>query len=193
VLCSILNTYVKEDWFSLCSHEQDLMLAPGLLVQGSRMLAERCTVVHYERLLEDPAAQMRRLCAALDVAFVPEMLEYGRQGRCNWHFGDQKVHQYTAPVGENAARWVQELARPQVWRLANDYLQALGRETVYQMGYSVEELQHILDARRPQRMRLWRTCPLAWLLMPPTIRGGVRGGARAVTHAGTRRFARMLS
>ena len=60
------------------------------------------------------------------------------------------------------------MQEPQRWRLTNDYLHLLGRDTVARLGYDYDELQRILDAERPRQWSLIRTYPLQWWLHPRT-------------------------
>jgi len=168
VLCSVLKTWIGGDWLRLYWFKHDLLEAPQLLLGARALLGERGVIVHYEQLVRDPEGEVQRICDRLRVEFVPEMIEYGRHDLPRWHFGDQQaIYQYTRPASENVGRWVQALGDPQIWRLANEYLQFLGQETVEQMGYSHEELQQVLEAQRPRRVRLWFTFSLAYLLGKP--------------------------
>jgi hypothetical protein len=169
VLCSILKTWIKQNWFLLDRYEHDLVRAPYLLLEGVELLGSQCVSVRYERLVSDPENETRRICNSLGVTFVPEMIEYGRHDiPPDWAFGDPTgVHQHVRPNADTAEKWLQALGDPQIWRLNYDYLRLLGRETVEQMGYSYEELSDILRKHRPARVRGWFTFSLAWLLSKP--------------------------
>lgn len=207
VLCSICETWVKADWLRLYRYKHDLIRAPRLLLEGAELLGNRGIVVHYEQLLTEPEIEVQRICGRLGVDFVPEMIKYGRHNLPRWHFGDQEaVYQFMRPVLQNAEKWVQALDDRQVWRLANEYLQLLGQETVQQMGYAYGELRQILRAHEPHRVHLWFTFSLAWLLEKPIedrrrwIRGIVRlkrslqrRGIVGTAVAGGRRVVHALS
>lgn len=168
VLCSVLKTWVKEDWFRLYLFKHDLIQAPRLLLEGVEFLGKRGVVVQYEQLVRDSETEVQRICNRVGVGFVPEMIEYGRSNLQHWRFGDQEeVYKHSRPASENLEKWWQALADPQVWRLANDYLQFLGQETVKQMGYPYEELWGALEAHRPRPFRLRFTFSLSYLLGRP--------------------------
>jgi hypothetical protein len=168
VLCSGLRTWTKERWLSLHNRKHDLTEAPRLLLAGIDMLGERGVVVHYEQLVRDPKDEVRRICDGLGVDFVPGMIEYGRHDLPRWQFGDQeKVYHHTRPASRNEEKWTQALGDPQIWRLAGDYLQLLGQETVEQMGYPYEKLLRVLETHRPHPVSLRFTFSLAWLLEKP--------------------------
>lgn len=165
VLCSILKIWVKGSWPLLYGYKNDLIRAPGLLCEGIRALGKQCVVVYYEKLVRNPESELQRICNTLGVEFLPKMITYGHHDLSNWSFGDQEgAHEYSRPAPENAEKWVQMLVHPQIWRLANEYLLFLGRETVDQMGYSYDELRQILEINRPPRVSQWSTFSLAWLL-----------------------------
>jgi hypothetical protein len=168
VLSSIFNTWAKGNGFLLNTWKHDLVQAPRLLLEGTQMLGEQALVVHYEQLVGDPASQIPGICRKLNVKFTVEMIEYSRHDLPRWRLGDQQeIYQHTRPVSQNAAKWVQALEDPQVWRLASDYLQFLGQETVAQMGYPYEQLSQVLEVHRPSSARLWLTSPLARLIEKP--------------------------
>lgn len=193
VLNSFLTRWIKGNWLGLNIHRRDLMWAPRLLRYGITLLGSQALVVHYEQLVADPLVESQKICAQLGLDFTPEMVEYGRAGLSHWLFGDeQEVYRQERPVPRFATRWMEELAHPQVWRFAHDYLNALGRNTVEQMGYSYDALAQVLEAHRPSSRRLWRTIPLAWALTPP-IEQGMRKGTCDLVSSGTRRLAVALS
>lgn len=171
VLCSVLQSWIKADWFRLYKFKHDLVQAPRLLLEGVKFLGERGTIVHYEHLVSNPESEVQRICERLEVDFVPEMIEYGRHGPKRWRFGDQdKVKHYTRPVSRDSEKWMKALINPQIWRLTNDYLQLLGQEIVEQMGCDYEKLGRIVEAHRPHRSRLWSKFPLYLVLKHPNER-----------------------
>lgn len=167
-LCSRLITWIKESWFAMYDGRYDLILAPRLLIEGIETLGERGVVIHYERLVNKPEKEVKGICSRVGVEFVPDMVDYGHHALPHWLFGDQGgVYQHTHPISQNVDKWKQSLVDPQIWRLLNDYLQLLGHETVRQMGYDYEGLQHQLEEHRPRQAHLKLTFSLAWLLKKP--------------------------
>lgn len=67
--------------------------------------------VHYEQLVQQPEADMRRVCDLLGLPFEPGMIEYGEHAFESRGLGDPiGVGQHTRPVTESVDRWADELA-----------------------------------------------------------------------------------
>ncbi len=193
VFASVLDRWIQGDWLKLHIFAHDLLEAPRLLVRGSEQLGDRRVIVRYKPLVENPGAEVQRICAAMGMAFVPEMIHYGRTELPRWRLGDEgEIYQQERPTDRNVSKWIQGLEHPQVWRFTSDYLHALGRETIEQMGFSYDDCQRILVARRPSRLSLKGTLPLSLVLRRP-IDGGVRHGGRKLLDTTKRRVAFALS
>lgn len=168
VLCSIVNTWAKKDWFFLHQCRSDLVRAPQLLLEGIDLIGKRCLIVQYENILLNPEDEISKICHKLDIDFSQDIINYGPSEVNPWKLGDDtNVYENTKPNAKNLGKWISQLDSPQVWRVVNDYLQLLGKNTVEKMGYSYEELQNILDERRPHPFKLRRTLPLQWFLKKP--------------------------
>lgn len=168
VLCSVLKTWVKENWFSLYGFKHDMIRAPHFLLNGTEILGDRCIIVHYEQLVKEAHNEIKGICEQLEIDFMPEMIEYGYNNLPRWQSGDQQsVYQNIRPSLQNMNKWKQTLQDPQIWRLSNDYLQLLGRETVEKMGYPYDELRQALETSRSRKVHLRLTFPLSWLIDKP--------------------------
>jgi Sulfotransferase family len=192
VLNSILNTWINGQWLELHSFSNDLLQAPRLLLEGIDLMGQKGFVVQYEKLVEEPISQVRKLCAWLEIDYVPEMIEYGQGQLPKWNSGDpHEVYRHARPIQQHATKWMGSLSDPQVWRFTRDYLHALRRETMERLGYPYDELEQVIDARRPTAKRLWPTLPLAWALKQP-IEQGMRKGIREMVDTGARKLAFRL-
>ena len=161
VLCSIITTWTNQNLFLLYRHKSDLIYAPNLLIEGINLMKNQCIVVHYEKLLIDPEMEIREICKKLEVKFTKKIIEYGKHNFSHWHFGDKKnIYKQFKPISQNIDKWEEQLVRPQVWRLVNDYLQLLGPHIFEQMGYSYAESLDILAKYRPNKIRLIFTLPM---------------------------------
>jgi Sulfotransferase family len=172
VMCSILSTWVNENWFKLHMYKDDLLKAPQLLLEGIEQLGDRCLILRYEELLTNPDTEIRRICEKLNLHFSDEMIDYGLKTfprryikDSNKFFGDSKsIDRYQKPNVQNLDRWIEQLSDPQVWRIINDYLVFLGPKTIQAMGYSYEELSQTLEQYHPSVSELRLTFSLFWLL-----------------------------
>jgi hypothetical protein len=127
--------------------------------------APNVLAVRYEELVKDPKAEVARICAWLAIDFVPEIIQYAESGIPRWTLGDQQdVYRFSGPSPDGLDKWLLGVHEPQMWRLATDYLEFLGRDNVRGMGYDYEALKETLERRRPSKPRLWFTSPMAELL-----------------------------
>lgn len=172
VLCSIFNTWVKQDWLRFPYYQYDLLDAPRLMQTGIELLGEKSLVVAYENLLANPETEMKKICDRLQIDFLPDAIAYKTDSSPQKGFGykDQKTSAYQSgkPNSQNTDKWIEELKDPQLWRLANDYLAILGRDAIAQMGYCYDTLQQQVDSQRPSRYQQWQTLPFSWFLNPST-------------------------
>lgn len=165
VLSSIQRTWVRERWLLFHKRKMDLLEAPGLLLEGVDKLGDRCTVVHFEQLIKDPETEVERICTDLGIEFLPDVIEYGSFNDPSWKHGDKEgIGQHVKPIPENAESWVQDLQDPQIWRLASDYIQTLGKNVFNQMGYSFDDIYRTMNDRKPNAISLSLTYP-SWLLL----------------------------
>ena len=168
VLSSICMREPQEDWSLLSLYKHDLIQAPFLLLEGQQILGDRCLVLHYEKIILNPEKEFQRICQTMGLKFFPEMIEYGINNSTKWQFGDQElVYQKTRPEPQNLDKWILSLENPQIWQAANDYLEFLGLEIVYQMGYSYRQLRKTLDVNRPKEVDWAKISSVEWLKRKP--------------------------
>lgn len=147
VLSSILNTWVKGHWVLLARYRDDLIVAPGRLLAGIELLGDRAIVVRYESLVDEPAIQVKSICARLDLDYRPNMLEYGSGDRPEGGMGDPTgVNKHTQPTTGSLERWLELGETSQTRHLAENYLQALGPDLLTALGYDYAELEARLQA-----------------------------------------------
>ncbi|HEY9660175.1 MAG TPA: sulfotransferase, partial [Allocoleopsis sp.] len=155
ILCSILSTFVQENWWTIQYYQGDLLRAPGLIAQGMLKLQDNSQdnsmVLRYEALLTHPEHEIQRVCRFLDLPFNAEIIYYGEQGAERWQFGDQTlIHQESQPNAQNGDRWQQNLKDPIIWQSAHRYLELLGKDLLLRLGYAYDELKDLLEARKPE-------------------------------------------
>jgi len=154
VLCSIIKRWTKHDMHVFSTVKDDLDIVPRLLIQWQKLLGEKAISVKYEKLAYDPEFEIKRICSILGIEYLPEMLEYGENDLPHWNFGDDSVYQYSRPSIERVNDWISDIKDPFIWRLAHSYLARLGKDTVYNLGYSFEELDQTLKKNKPNGLAL---------------------------------------
>jgi hypothetical protein len=179
VLHSIVEAWCGWSWLNLARYRADLLDGPRLLVEGIEKAGDRGIGLRYESLVADPEAELERVCRHLGIDFDAAMVDYGG-GDLGWRFGDREgVRNHSRPVGSSVDRWVEGLACAQSWRLADDYLRALGPAAIEALGYDFGELSNTLARHRPGPSRRAATCSLSWLLAETAGRRGTIARAAA--------------
>lgn len=169
VLISIFNTWIgtRDRLGRLYEFKHDLLHGPRHLIEGAKLLGERCIVVRYEDLLKSPEAEIGKICGKLRIEFFHEMLNYDVKEKYIGSLGYKEQrddYKLGRPDAANIDRWVLSLREPQVWRMAGDYLDYLGEDLLGRMGYHYADLRRLLDKHRPGRLGLLRTSPLLRLI-----------------------------
>jgi hypothetical protein len=161
VLNSVIETWIGADMFRLREFRGDLMLAPRLLVEGMQLLADKCQIIQYERLVTDPASVIEPVCQWLGIEFVPAMIEYGRDLTPQFSLGDHKsVYRHSRPDSSHRDGWCRHLADAQAWRLTRDYLRELGPDTIEALGYSFQQSASELEQQKPRNYQYRPTLSL---------------------------------
>jgi len=132
----------------------------------ARFLRERPVDLHhlrYERLVREPEAELRSVCAYLGIAFEPGMVEYGREApapQAAAGLGDPiTVAKETRPTTKSVAKWATEMAdRPGQLEQARAILERLADEDLETWGYPRATILAELDAVAPSGRRK----PHAW-------------------------------
>lgn len=149
VLNSILKTWVQDDLWKLNTFYRDLVVAPGKLLDGARLLSERCLTLKYEDLVTEPSFVLQRICEFLGLTCSESLLEYGSRGDPEWTLGDTTgIHKYDLPNEKPRDSWKNGFYTDQTRHLATSYIAELGSSTIQEMGYSVEEMTSFI--KRPE-------------------------------------------
>ena len=142
VLSSELRTYIKGDWPRLADFAPDLLEAPARLVGAREVLGDRMCELHYEQLVAEPAEELQRLCRHLGLPWEPGLEDYSETPAPLGLFNDPVgVHRHQRPSVDSLETW-RELGRSaQTRAFALAYLDALGDETVGDLGYDPAALR----------------------------------------------------
>lgn len=146
VLSSLLSTYVKEEWTVLSYFRHDLLLAPGLMLEGIDLVGEDAITVRYEEFVSDPGRNTESLCNRLGVSFHMEMLDYSRTEQPRGDLNDPVgVHLHSRPSTTSLEKWKRLADSPQASHFAEGYLNLLGRNVVESLGYDFAELRSAIS------------------------------------------------
>ncbi len=147
VLRSLLNTWIKGDWAAFSNFRHDLLVAPGRLLAAAGRGSRYQCLLHYEELVAEPEATLRRLCAELALEYQSGMLQYGGGEQLAGGFGDPvTINAHDRPVSDYAERWRELADDPQCRHLAHAYLDQLGDGLIRALGYDPEALRAALGS-----------------------------------------------
>jgi len=170
VLSSIMNSWVKENYYKLFKYRYDLIYAPHLILNGIGELKGRSVIAYYENIVSDPYNEIEAICRKVGVEYEPEMIDYGTKNMPMWKYGDARnVYDKTRPSEKKKKKWREKLNNAQIWRFAKDYVQNLGRDTVEEMGYSYNEIKEEIDRHEPELVRRAATISLAKSIEKPEL------------------------
>lgn len=148
VCSSILETWFKNNPESLMKKLpicNDLLLAPGLLIQGIQHLKQNAIVVHYEQLVTNPAENLLSLCNQLEIPFKKNMLKYANTPAPKGRLGDPiGVHKHDMAVSNYVNKWTHHLPENNLTEFALTYAKQLGPDLFSNLGYSYEDTINIL-------------------------------------------------
>jgi len=144
VLLSILDVNFSGEWtdFSHQDRLHDVLLAPKLILNGIAKLGDQAVVVHYEKLVANPQAELMRISGELGLAFEDGMDTYGDKVKFeNTTFVDPKsIYKHSASVPDYIDGWKKRLNTAERRQMAREYLERLGKQTVDAQGYSYDAL-----------------------------------------------------
>jgi len=150
---------------NLIFNREDLLDAPGYLIEAMERDDENLLVFHYEALVKNPE-KVATVYQTLGLE-IPENMEQisppVAENAPNPQAGDHKIQGMTEVDDSAIDSWQKELKNPQMWRFAYDYLNYLGEDCITRLGYDYQELQAILEKNRPAIFQEKLTIPLLWL------------------------------
>ena len=105
---------------------------------GTVIGSERYMEVHFERIVQDPAGELRRVCSFLNEEYAPQMLEYYKTSPRA--IPDQRKYQHYntdgPPEASRAFSWKREMKKADV-ALFNRY----GGRMLRELGYEVPDIR----------------------------------------------------
>jgi hypothetical protein len=124
----------------------------ALLEFGSGPCGDSLYALHYEKLVTDPEAEVRALCAHVGVDFEPGMLDVAR---ANSSFvPDPQTGSQRGIVTTSRERWREELTPTEVW-----LGERIFGKTMIALGYEPESREGNLHPSLPELLRIFALLP----------------------------------
>jgi len=141
VLASILSSWAKGYWPQLGRNKTDLIHAPVKILEGIRLTSGAATVIHYEDLISNPEQTLSTLFRILGQPLEDLDTIFGGKNNLLGRMGDlDGSEEYTVPNGDSLLKWQSLTDSAQTQHFAQQYLNALGEETVSSLGYDFNEM-----------------------------------------------------
>jgi len=168
VLNSILNSWVKDNWYALYRFKDDLLKAPNLIQKAQFELGDSVCVMKYENLVTEPKNSIQIICDYIGISFEEEMINYNNNKAKKFELGDQQnIYKYKKPNLLNVEKWVNNLSNFHRWRLFKEYLEQIGEDTFNKLGYSYQECNQKIINSSPPKHKLYFSIPFSWLIKKP--------------------------
>lgn len=172
VLASIVTTQISHDLSTLERFRQELLDGPDAMLASINQLGDTAIVLRYEDYVTAPEKHTRAICDQLGLTYQDGMVDYSNSPAIEGFMQDRTgVQQHKRPNDGSLESWKKLLSDPTHIHYAQNYLRALGRDTVNALGYSYDELH---DTVRSASERVRGPVVLEWrtaLLRPSEMRG----------------------
>ena len=147
VLSSVLKTWCENRVEALqIQNIIDLVKGPVCLLNGIKSLKERAIVVDYESLVQYPERMMLRVCNRIGIPYYENLLNYGSRPKPIGRFGDLVgICKHSHPVTNSINKWKKNVQSNEFSDFAQKFLNELGENVVYEMGYNYHELKSFLS------------------------------------------------
>ncbi len=148
VLSSTLKSWFQNNPESLQKSPNylDVIQGPLHLIQGIQLLKEDAVVVKYEELVGDADNTVKAICNKLAIEYQNEILTYGLKPKPKGRFGDSVgIVKHENAVPDYVDKWIKNLRSPKLYAFSQKYMEILGPEVFYQMGYSYTETKSKLE------------------------------------------------
>jgi hypothetical protein len=144
IFASFAESFFDDDWEAAYHHNPVVeRYVPALASFVRDHTAARFHHVRYEDLVADPEGQLRAICAAADMPYVPDMIDYGKKEVSGQGLGDpigvkrdsrpntKSIHKWAASVAHNEGRM--EMCRRMVAHISDEDLAVFGytRESLW--------------------------------------------------------------
>lgn len=142
VVSSILHRWSKDKW-KIANYYIDLYEGIDNMLNAFTTNSSRAHAVRYEKLVQNPAVEVRKLCDYLELEYSDQMIQtfYNTPlvGRMTEHTGS-KLYKNTLKK-DSLDTWKGTFKNPYRQYWAKKYLKWIGRKRLETMGYDYDELK----------------------------------------------------
>jgi hypothetical protein len=148
VMCSMMNTWLGGR-LKLHAYHIDLYEGVRAISRGASVYADKSIKVHYARLIEDPAREVRGICDFLKISYFDEMLLKYKNIDFGGSMGDPTgIKKYDGVSEDSACVWPHEMNNFYRVRFARKYLAVLGDEVLIPWQFSRREFETTVSQTR---------------------------------------------
>lgn len=146
VLSSVITTWHKGR-MRIGSNHLDLYDGPHLLEEGRKLLKDKSITVKYEDLVNDLDTEIKKILLYLDLPF-DQLTHINSYNELGGRLGDKKtskkkIHQ------DSTEKWKSVLNTRFRKRFAKKYVDKLGKNTIENSGYVIDDIKGEIDSIKP--------------------------------------------
>lgn len=148
VFASYLNYMVFNNWswFSKPNFKKDLLDGYKCLAEGIKNKNKYNYLLTYEKVINYPKNTLMEICDFLDLSYEENMINYQEclskmKGRL---IDPKSIHKHTNPVKNYLDSWRKTINTQFKTRIVNEFIDIIGENDLYSLGYSTETLKNEL-------------------------------------------------
>lgn len=136
VFSSIIHTWHRGHLgSSLRANYVDIRNGPAAIAAGRRLLGERAISVDYDALVNDPAAELARICDYLEIPQFDDRIEHYRSVQFSGERGDPTgIRRYGGVVTESVDQWERRPTSPAMRYFLREAIDAIDEPTLQLFG-----------------------------------------------------------
>lgn len=141
VFASILDYNFKGNFWELLKNDDyicDLMIAPKKIIAAKESKSKRFVFIKYEDLVKNPKFELQNIFdfLSLDLSSLITNYSINDMFKSTTSIDTKSVHKHNEPVPLYLEAWKESIDSSFKKKLALEYLEKLGRDTIKKLGYS---------------------------------------------------------
>ncbi len=165
IFSSFAESFFDDDWDVAWGHNKIVeRYVPALASFVRDASVKRFHHVRYEDLVADPERELRAICEAADMPYVPDMIEYGKKDVEAKGLGDPiGVQKDTRPNTKSLHKWALQVAEnPHRMEMLRAMVSSIPEEDLAVFGYDHASLWAPLDGVDPAKAKLAQSKAKQW-------------------------------